>query len=87
MDESLKSKIQKDELSLLLGDLLDYTKYHFRCEEDLMRSLHYPHYLGHRTIHEKLTRQVMDLQLRLHQSESVNAVFLVVGQGSVGWII
>ncbi|AIE73927.1 MULTISPECIES: bacteriohemerythrin [unclassified Synechocystis] len=86
LDESLQKPITREELSLLLADLLEYTGFHFRCEEELMWSLDYPHLFEHRTIHEKLTKQVMDLQFRLQHEESTLAVFFDVSSFLADWL-
>jgi len=86
LDESLQKPITREELSLLLADLLEYTEFHFRCEEELMRSLDYPHLFEHRTIHEKLTKQVRDLQFRLGHEESTLAVFFDVSSFLADWL-
>ncbi len=86
LDESLQRHVSREDLILLLADLLEYTEFHFRTEEELMRSLDYPHFLEHRTIHEKLTRQVMDLQFRLQHSESTLAVFFDVSSFLSDWL-
>jgi hemerythrin len=86
LDESLQRHVEREELSLLLADLLDYTHIHFRSEEELMRTLNYPFYLEHRTIHEKLMKQVMDLQLRLQHAESSLAIFFDVSSFLADWL-
>lgn len=43
-----------EKMEVLLEDLWFYTKWHFSCEESLMRILRYDKYEEHRAEHEKL---------------------------------
>jgi hemerythrin len=52
----------KEALSGLFSRLVTYTRHHFSAEENIMRENGYPGYVQHHMEHEKLTRQVMDLQ-------------------------
>jgi len=46
----------------VLNNLIIYTKEHFQREQDEMQKIKYPRYLAHKLEHEKLIREVMDLQ-------------------------
>lgn len=52
----------KESLSGLFSRLVTYTRHHFSTEERIMRENAYPGYVQHHMEHEKLTRQVLDLQ-------------------------
>jgi hemerythrin len=54
-------------LGKTLDDLVDYTKTHFRFEENLMQTKGYPDLAAHRKMHEGLTTQVWELA---HQYKS-----------------
>jgi hemerythrin-like metal-binding protein len=41
-----------------LKELVDYTKYHFKREEDLMEQHGYPGFEGHRELHRKMITEV-----------------------------
>nr|WP_276568996.1 bacteriohemerythrin [Thiocapsa imhoffii] len=61
----------------LLGELAEYTKIHFAVEESLMRIFGYPDYERHKTQHEGLIRNMVDLQQRLDQGrEEVDAALM-----------
>ncbi len=45
----------------VLRGLLDYTRTHFRTEEDLMKAHSYPGFVAHKKQHDDLTEQTMDL--------------------------
>ncbi|HLK22733.1 MAG TPA: bacteriohemerythrin [Bryobacteraceae bacterium] len=49
-------------LTKTLASLIDYTKHHFSCEEQLMKRNFYPDYLNHKALHDDLTARVIELQ-------------------------
>ena len=59
----------KMELGKILSDLVKYTKVHFKTEETLMESHHYPDYPDHKLQHEDLTRTVLDFQSKFQKNE------------------
>ncbi len=52
-------------LEKALTGLIDYTKYHFKSEEQIMKKYEYPGYENQKAEHEILTAKVEDFQLRL----------------------
>jgi len=59
-------------LAMSLDELLDYTKYHFAHEEELMRDEDYPRYEAHKLLHEKLTAQTVAFRARFSNGEPVD---------------
>lgn len=55
----------------ILGQLADYTKFHFAEEERFMEGLGYPDLPAHRRIHASLVDQVVSLLQRLDAGEDV----------------
>lgn len=49
-------------LEKVLDELVDYTKYHFKREEELMKQFEYPDYSVHKSEHDSLTQKVLDMQ-------------------------
>ncbi|HUK24056.1 MAG TPA: bacteriohemerythrin [Terriglobales bacterium] len=49
-------------MGAILNELVTYTKTHFQTEEELMQSKNYPDLEAHRSEHNRLTDQVMQLQ-------------------------
>ncbi len=49
-------------LSMTLSDLTKYTVMHFETEEKYMKAYNYTLFVSHKTEHDKLTQQVVDLQ-------------------------
>jgi hemerythrin len=60
-----------------LADLIDYTREHFRHEEDLMQLAGYPELAAHKAIHEDLTRKVLEHQKALERGRFAPSVALL----------
>jgi hemerythrin len=54
-------------LGSVLGRLVTYTETHFSHEERVMALHGYPMYASHREEHDKLTKQVVEIQARLER--------------------
>ena len=61
-----------------LNSLVDYTKTHFRDEEELMRKYGYPKFSDHKVEHEKLTAQVLEFQERFIRHEACLTIDLMM---------
>lgn len=62
--------------SVVLNDLLTYTKVHFAAEERLMQKHAYPHFASHKRLHDELTGQVLQLKDKLQTGQMVASVTL-----------
>ena len=62
---------ERDILGKTLDDLIQYTKEHFKREEDEMRRIDYHAAAEHLAQHERLIREVADLQAKFHAGESL----------------
>lgn len=49
----------------VLTSVIDYTVYHFACEEKLMHEAGYAHEAAHKAEHQKLTQQAKELSQKL----------------------
>lgn len=57
-------KIDKyDEIVLIIEDLSNYTKYHFRCEEEYMIEINYPGYENQKKEHNDFIEKIDSIQL------------------------
>lgn len=56
------AKKGKDTLGLTLKELLDYTKYHFTAEEELMKKTNYPGYADQKKAHDTFIAQIVQYQ-------------------------
>lgn len=67
----LLAKKGQDALALTLKELLDYTKYHFGAEEDLMKRANYPGYDDQKKAHETFIAQIVQYQTDLKNGKSL----------------
>jgi len=61
-----------------LNELIDYTKYHFSREEQLMKNNNYPDYEAHKKQHEDMVRQITQFvnEYRVDKTRTVDNVIL-----------
>lgn len=76
------------EIQGVLGELLEYTDYHFDREEGLMREHGYPDYAGHKAMHDAFVRQLHDVNNALDAGGEKGAYVLgVLGKWLTGHIL
>lgn len=73
LHKAILGKHGKKEIRQIIDRLIEYTKSHFAAEEQLMKACGYPHYPAHKLEHEKLIRQVSELDHELRQSGNIAA--------------
>jgi hemerythrin-like metal-binding protein len=66
-----------DVLGTVLNDLIQYTREHFKREEDVMQDLNYTEFLEHKKEHEKLAITVLEMQREFMAGETRLAVGLL----------
>lgn len=59
-----------------LEKLAKYTVEHFKTEEALMTSIHYPHYPKHREKHQALTKEVQEITEKYRSGKAVLSMTL-----------
>lgn len=64
----------KDNMSLILNELLEYTNFHFKEEEKAFDRFNYPDTINHKKIHVKLVNQVVDF-IEKFQSDNATVDF------------
>ena len=75
----------KDVLGKTLAELIRYTQEHFKREEDHMQRMRYAGYAAHKSEHDKLLKEVIDLQA---QFNSGNAMLSVKVSGFLrNWLV
>lgn len=52
-----------DELNAMFGELVEYTKYHFQAEEEMMAGVNFPLLEDHKVEHKKFVDKLMNLDL------------------------
>lgn len=67
-DQKLAHNAQEG-LSKIFNELMDYTKTHFKREEELMKLYEYPGYTIHKNEHFDLVQQVLDMRRKYHSSK------------------
>jgi len=65
MHDAIHQRHGSDVVESILADLAEYTRIHFAVEESLMRILNFPGYEEHHDLHEELTQQIVDLQIKI----------------------
>ena len=62
----LKTDLQTDkynDIILIAQELRDYTKYHFKCEEDYMLKINYPGYEDQKKEHNNFIKQLEEIDI------------------------
>lgn len=71
LHESVVQGKEQSELHSILDEMIDYTVYHFKTEEDLFLAHDYPGYQEHKDVHDDLTRTAVELQEKLRDGSAV----------------
>ncbi len=71
LHEAMTQGKGKEVLGKTLGDLVNYTKDHFRREEAEMSRICYADAAAHRLEHEKLLREALNLQRQFNEGNSM----------------
>ena len=56
-------------VEIFLEQLIQYTDYHFSCEEKVMADTHYSDFAQHKAMHDALRKQVIDFQKKFQTGE------------------
>jgi len=66
---ALAQKQNREKLSTVLNELVDYTKVHFAVEECLMRLFDYKDYEPHKAIHDDIVSKVLTFQAKFNAGD------------------
>lgn len=58
-------------IEINLDELISYTVFHFKTEEELMKKHHYPKFEEHKKIHEALKEQALKFKQRFDDGEDI----------------
>jgi len=72
--DSMSSGKGKEALNTVLTSLIQYTQYHFKTEEDLMKLHRYPEYEEHKQKHDKLAEHVVNLKKQFSAGQITSPV-------------
>ncbi|MBD3273882.1 MAG: bacteriohemerythrin [Candidatus Marinimicrobia bacterium] len=76
MHDAMSAGQGNAEVKGILNELVNYTKYHFKTEEDLMLKHGYPDMEKHVAQHENLTNQVVKYVERFENGERISLDFM-----------
>jgi hemerythrin len=89
MINSLNSAMAKGEANMMISEILselsEYTRYHFRYEEELFESFDYPQTASHKKKHAQLIDQVSSLKERF-ESDQTGSIGLEIIQFLKSWL-
>ncbi len=71
MENALKEGRIDQEVGAIFKELVDYTKYHFKSEEEVMKKYGYPHLEKHKKLHAQLINEIKKLLLQLKEGKAV----------------
>ena len=71
LDAAIAQK-DRDSISLVLSELVDYTMTHFAFEESIMIDGGYPFADAHKKVHEAFASQVRQFQARFSQGQDIS---------------
>jgi hemerythrin len=69
--DDIRRTHDREQLALVIGDMVDYTMSHFAFEEGLMEDSGYAFAAPHKRVHELVTRKVAALKERFDKGEDV----------------
>lgn len=68
--DTLRSDVDKETISTLLNEVIDYTKVHLSREEEIMREYDFPEYETHKIDHDDFTARVMDIKKQYEEGDN-----------------
>ena len=72
LDDARSSGYSREEMGLLINELVDYTISHFGFEESLQEDAKYPFINAHKKVHELFTKRVAEFQVRFSKGEDIS---------------
>ena len=77
VQKSLKKGLVTWETGVAIKELVEYTKYHFSCEEEVMEQYNYSLLDAHRKEHRRLICELKRLLLDLKRGKTVTSMDLI----------
>ncbi len=71
LHNAMKEGKGKEILGKIIGELISYTKFHFKAEENLMLQNNYPEYKNHKAEHEAFTNKVIEFEEKFKRGSVV----------------
>lgn len=73
---SSDDNVKKSQIRRLFAELADYTNYHFRAEEELLKMHNYPEFKSHKQRHDRLAMHLLELQMSFVRGETISVALL-----------
>ena len=70
---ALSLKKDKEQLVGILEELVEYTRYHFRDEEKVMKDIGFEYVQEHRLLHLDLENRAVDYRIRFRNEEEIDS--------------
>lgn len=70
LNAGLNGTLQKEQISTILKELIEYTCAHFGMEERLMTKTQYPEYTEHKAQHDAFTSKVLEFQAHFESGQA-----------------
>ncbi|QDZ30076.1 bacteriohemerythrin [Noviherbaspirillum sp. UKPF54] len=74
LHEAMAQGQGKNILGKILDELIRYTREHFKREEDHMQKIRYADFAAHKQEHDKLIKEVVDLQAKFNAGNGMLSV-------------
>jgi len=85
LHEAAKAGDAPEKLGRIVGELLDYTRYHFTEEERMLERIAYPKLSEHKGMHQQFIAEVEGFQREIQQGMAVFAVLRLMDT-AVEWL-
>lgn len=76
----VNKKATKEEIVIILKELLNYTQEHFRDEEIYMESIHYPRLEQHRERHREIIRDMTNSVMQIRNVDDLKEKLAVIAK-------
>ncbi len=73
ISDAVKTAQDDAKIEKCIDDLVDYTIYHFKTEEELMSAHFYPDFEKHKAQHDKFTRNILEYKQLYSQVKQYSA--------------
>ncbi|MBN2756345.1 MAG: hemerythrin family protein [Bacteroidales bacterium] len=72
--ENIKTRSNKENISLLLKKMKEYTILHFKTEEAYLKKINFPQTENHKKEHDKFIEKVADVEKKFNEGKMVLSV-------------
>ncbi|MHB8578587.1 MAG: bacteriohemerythrin [Ignavibacteriaceae bacterium] len=71
LHSAMKDGKGKEVIGKVINELISYTQVHFAHEESLMSKYSYPGYVKHKSLHDELVKQVLEIEKEIKSGKTV----------------